>query len=126
MKFKKSKQRDEIENFIKNHPGHLSADEIFKGLKAEGSTISLATVYRNLGILAQMNLINKIAHPRDGYVYDKSPNIHHHIFCEKCGTISDIAVVDDKELLERVSLENNIKINSYSITFWGICQNCNK
>ncbi len=38
----------------------------------DGNKISLATVYRNLNILVEMNEIKKIAHPVEGYQYDKT------------------------------------------------------
>ncbi|MGL5978516.1 MAG: Fur family transcriptional regulator [Erysipelotrichaceae bacterium] len=124
MKYKRSKQRDEIERFIKETHGHMSADEIFQGLKSKGSLISLATVYRNLNILTELRVINKISHPRDGYVYDKSPLVHHHLYCKTCNQIFDAHIDEDEQFIEHAQERNNMKIEAYSITFWGVCNDC--
>ncbi len=124
MKYKRSKQRDEIVQFINENPGHLSADEIYRGLRTQGSTISLATVYRNLGILEHMKAIDKVSHPTNGYVYDKSAIKHHHIYCKVCNRIHDIHVEPDTVLLQRVQQRNDIQIDAFSITFWGVCKQC--
>lgn len=67
MRRKSSKQRDRIMEFLASAEGHLTAEEIYKNMKEQGEPISLATVYRNLGILEEQHKIRKIAHPQDGY-----------------------------------------------------------
>ena len=53
---KSSKQRDMIMNYMYGACEHVSAEQIFKDLNASGQKISLATVYRNLNILVEMNV----------------------------------------------------------------------
>lgn len=124
VKYRNSKQRDEIECFIKEHPGHLSADHIFQGLKANGSSISLATVYRNLQILKEMVSIDKLAHPDEGFVYDKNPMMHHHIMCKGCNKVFDILVEEDSQIIQQAEQLNGCKVDTYSIMFWGTCKEC--
>lgn len=126
MKYRHSKQRDEVESFIKAHPGHLTADEIFKGLKEQGSSISLATVYRNLGILHDLESIDKVAHPQEGFVYDKNPIMHHHMYCKECDQVIDIDLPEDSQLIKQAEQLNHVQIDAYSIMFWGTCMDCLK
>ena len=70
--YKSSKQRDLIMNYMKQINGHVTAEQIFNDLNANGTKISLATVYRNLNILCDLHEIKKIAHPIEGYQYDKT------------------------------------------------------
>ncbi|MGL5540277.1 MAG: Fur family transcriptional regulator [Erysipelotrichaceae bacterium] len=126
MKYKRSKQRDEIVSFINENPGHFSADEIYRGLKSQGSSISLATVYRNLGILEHMQAIDKISHPTNGYVYDKTAIKHHHLYCKACNRIHDVTVEHEAFDLSHVQQKNGIQIDAFSITFWGTCKQCIK
>ena len=81
MRRKSSKQRDRIMDFLQQADGHLTAEEIYKNLQAQGEQISLATVYRNLGVLEELNKIRRVAHPHDGYCYDKTTVPHHHLHC---------------------------------------------
>ena len=75
---KSSKQRDMIMNYMHGTCEHVSAEQIFKDLNASGQKISLATVYRNLNILVEMNEIKKIAHSNEGYRYDITCRPHYH------------------------------------------------
>ncbi|MEF9967486.1 MAG: transcriptional repressor, partial [Longicatena sp.] len=84
---KSSKQRDLILNYMKQIDGHVSAEQVFKDLNTNEQKISLATIYRNLNILVEMNEIKKIAHPIEGYQYDKTCIPHYHLHCIKCDRI---------------------------------------
>ena len=65
MAYKSSKQRDVILEYMRNMSGHVSAEELFEQLNEGEHKISLATVYRNLNILADMKEIKKIALRKD-------------------------------------------------------------
>lgn len=71
---KSSKQRDMILNYMKQIDGHVTPEQVFQEMNAGGQKISLATIYRNLNILCEMHEVKKIAHPIDGYQYDKLVN----------------------------------------------------
>lgn len=76
---KRSKQRDKILEYMKQISAHITPEQIHTALNQYGNHISLATVYRNLDVLTQMNEIKKIAHPINGYVYDRTTKPHYHL-----------------------------------------------
>ena len=84
---KSSKQRDMILNYMKQIEGHVTPEQVFQEMNAGGQKISLATIYRNLNILCEMHEVKKIAHPIDGYQYDKTCKPHYHLHCIKCDRI---------------------------------------
>lgn len=122
MQYKSSKQRDLVLSYMKNMQGHVSAEQIYQGLN-EIHPISLATVYRNLNILADMNEIRKIAHPSYGYVYDKTCKKHYHFFCRKCNELIDIPIGYMEEI-NQIADDCGFDAEAHDITFTGICQNC--
>lgn len=126
MKYKSSKQRDMIMNYLQQIHGHVSAEEIFKNMNNDGQKISLATVYRNLNILCEMNEIKKIAHPVDGYQYDKTSRPHYHMHCVKCDSIIDLEVPYMEELNQMLEKDSDVKILSHNIMAEGICKDCLK
>ena len=87
---KSSKQRDMILNYMKQIDGHVTPEQVFQEMNAGGQKISLATIYRNLNILCEMHEVKKIAHPIDGYQYDKTCKPHYHLHCIKCDRILDL------------------------------------
>lgn len=122
MGYKTSKQRDLILDYLRNMHGHISAEQLFNKIN-EDHKISLATIYRNLGILVDMEEIKKIP-LADGFVYDKTCTPHYHFYCEECGTLYDLES-QQLELNNTLSMESVIGvINCHELTFNGTCKNC--
>ena len=126
MRRKSSKQRDRIMDFLQQADGHLTAEEIYKNLQAQGEQISLATVYRNLGVLEELNKICRVAHPHDGYCYDKTTVPQHHLHCIRCNRLIDIDLPYDASLNARIAEQTGAEVVSHSITAEGICEHCRK
>lgn len=124
MVYKSSKQRELVLGYMKNVEGHVSAEQIFNDLNAS-MQISLATVYRNLNILVEMNEIKKLAHPTYGYVYDKTCNPHYHFHCVKCNELSDLDT-GYLDQLNHLAEKNGFDVDSHTILFTGTCQKCQK
>ena len=121
---KQSKQRDLVLNYMKQIHGHVSAEEVYDALNQSGNPISLATVYRNLDILSQMNEIKKIAHPVNGYVYDKTAEPHYHLHCVCCNRLFDAPNAYVKKLDTAMNEQSGWHIYSHSILFEGVCPKC--
>ncbi|MEF9962507.1 MAG: transcriptional repressor [Erysipelotrichaceae bacterium] len=123
---KQSKQRDLILNYVKSMDAHASAEEIFDGINQTDEKISLATIYRNLNILAEMDEIKKISHPIYGYVYDKTCEPHDHFYCTECKSFMDVNTKYHEELDNETQKETKLRIYSHSTLFEGICNTCLK
>ena len=126
IKRKSSKQRDMILAYMKTIEGHVSAEEVYKNMKEAGMDVSLATIYRNLNILTEMNEIKRIAHTVDGYQYDKTSKPHYHLHCTKCNRLFDLDMSYMEELNKKLEEEGHVKITSHSIMAEGICEECRK
>lgn len=127
MKRKSSKQRDMVLSYMKTIDGHVTAEQVYKNMKENGQDISLATVYRNLNILTEMNEIKRIAHPVDGYQYDKTCRPHYHLHCVKCNRLIDLADMPyDEELGRTIERRTGMKVHSHTIMAEGICSDCLK
>lgn len=122
MKYRNSKQREIILNYLRTHEGHHSAEEIFKGVNKD-ENISLATIYRNLNILEDMKLIKKIP-LENGYVYDKTQNPHYHFYCTECDTLYDVDVEYSDKNIEDISSHIKGKVDNHEIIIRGVCQKC--
>jgi Fur family ferric uptake transcriptional regulator len=86
--------------------------------------ISLGTVYRNLELLTQNGMIQKLPLGGGEARFDGQLSPHHHVRCVRCGRVDD---VDD---LGSVSLPNEPKrAGGYEILgcrfeFFGLCPRC--
>lgn len=122
-----SKQREEILNFIKESRTHLTAEEIYLALKANSSTASKGTVYRNLSAFVEEGLIIKLPIENGPDRYDYVHNIHHHAVCKKCGKVFDFNYkINMKALKKQILFETEIEEISDYIIVQGICKECKK
>ena len=126
MSLKLTKQRQEILDLIQASSGHMTADQIHSKLKDQQVTIGIATVYRNLNVLFDEKLINRVRHPELGYIYDKNIHDHYHFRCVQCNSIEDVSIEYQDKLHKIVEEDLNCKVESHNINFEGICKDCLK
>lgn len=86
-----SKQRDAILAAVLESCCHPDADSICARVRADIPNISLGTVYRNLGKLAEEGIIRRISVPSGADRFDKTLCPHGHIVCPVCGDVSDLS-----------------------------------
>lgn len=115
-----TKQKKIILDIIQNSMSHLTAEEIFSLAKNEVPSISLGTVYRNLGVLADEKLIRKLTTPFGKDAYDKSIIPHGHIICPVCGKIDDYNSDDVDHIIKR-DFEEFV---SYELNITRVCNYC--
>ena len=126
-----------ILDFLHEHCGHLSAEEIFNGLRGRLPNLALATVYRTLDTLTELGILHKFSFGdgKSRYEFAEGPSSlghHHHLVCTSCGRIIDYTefIKEESELLKNtekgLSNKYNFKISSHQIYFYGLCSECSK
>lgn len=121
---KLTKQRQVILEAIENSQGHMTADEIHSKLKEQGDSVGIATIYRNLNVLYEDHLINRVRHPEFGYIYDKNTYKHYHLHCIQCNKIEDVELKLPDSIKKEVEAALNCKVLEHELTFEGICSEC--
>lgn len=122
-----SKQREEILNFVKESHTHLIAEEVYLALKANNSTASRGTVYRNLNLLVENGVITKIPTENGPDKYDYIHEPHYHVMCKQCGKVYDFNhKIDLKNLEKAIKVQTEIEEITNHIIVQGICKNCKK
>ncbi len=116
-----TKHQELILNVIRTFSGHMTAEEIYRRCKEINPGISLATVYRNLGLLTERGLIAKVSINGQPEHYDRSVMKHEHVLCERCGKIADVSVGDMKAYLEQ---QTGLQLLSYDLCMRYVCPEC--
>lgn len=132
--FRLTLPRQAILDVLSGHPEHLSAEEIFFLVHKKYPGVGLATVYRTLDLLTEMDLLSKFDFGDGKSRYELVNRIekkhHHHLVCVGCGRIIDFSDFIEKEkkfiqeLEAELSQKHKFKINSHQICFYGICEKC--
>ena len=118
-------QRRRILEYLKSVKTHPRAEVIFEAVRKDIPKITLATVYRNLNILADNGEILKFI--KDGEArFDGDVSSHQHCFCRVCGNVEDVFCEDiDEYALDRIG-DGKFFAEDVHVFFYGKCQNCYK
>lgn len=120
-----SKQREAILEIIKNTKTHPTAEEIYNMVTKIDAKISKSTVYRNINILVEENVIEKVVMPVGPDRFDYIHEQHHHAVCTICGKVYDFVYnFNTDEIAEAIRKQSGIETNANIITINGICNNC--
>jgi Fur family peroxide stress response transcriptional regulator len=124
--FKVTPQRLAIYSMLAGTKAHPNAEMIFKELQPLYPTMSLATVYKTMDILAQLGLAQVLNAGEDSFRYDANTKNHPHVRCTECGRVDDLEEIDDQVFLAQVKENTSYKITGRQFYFYGICPACQK
>ncbi len=69
---------------------HVAAEDLFRAVNGESPTVSKATVYNTLGLLARAGIIREVIADPARVFYDPNTSPHHHFYDEVTGELIDI------------------------------------
>lgn len=122
-----TKQRAAILELLRNQSAFMSAQDLHEILRASGSRIGLATVYRNLQALAESKALDVIRNEETDtqlYRYCAEDEHHHHLVCRCCGKTVDIKLEGFEQWAEEVAADNGFTRVSHSLELYGQCDRC--
>jgi Fur family peroxide stress response transcriptional regulator len=123
-RYKRSRQRERILELLNATGSHPAADWLYDRLKGEFPNLSMGTVYRNLNILVEQGLVNRIDFGSTFDRFDAQTGPHYHFICEQCGSIIDLELPIDETLNRRVDEATSFTVHRHRIEFFGICARC--
>lgn len=119
-----TEQRQVILEELKKTNSHPTADEVFLMVRQRLPRISLATVYRNLELLSEHGIIQKLEWSGRQKRYDGNFQNHYHIRCIKCGRVEDVGIDPLKVIEDYFQKATDYKIVDYRLEVLGICPKC--
>jgi len=123
--FRITPQRLAILKILATSEGHPSVDDIYQEVKAEFPTTSLATVYKTISLLKELNEVLELSFPDGSNRYDgNNPVPHPHAICMKCKKIMDPELINIDSLTEEMSRKTGYKIFYHELEFFGLCPEC--
>lgn len=123
---KYSRQREAIKNFLASRTDHPTADTVYQNIRVDFPNISLGTVYRNLGLLAELGEISKLNTGDGAERFDYNTAPHYHFVCSKCHEVQDLMFLPDDTFLDFARQHFAGRIDSHQTTFFGVCEHCIK
>jgi Fur family peroxide stress response transcriptional regulator len=123
--FRITPQRMAILKILAASESHPSVDAIYNEVKTLFPTTSLATVYKTVSLLKELDEVLELGFPDGSNRYDGyNPVPHPHAICMKCKKIMDPEQMNIDELSEEMSRKTGYKIFHHRLDFFGLCPEC--
>jgi len=126
-KMSMTRQRRIIMQDIDRTNYHPTADEVYYNVRKILPKISLGTVYRNLDLLTEKGILNRLDTGLGPRRYETVKNHQYHVVCTLCGRIDDMEMPDMRDAVngalgkgDRVGYE----VDSHRLEFFGRCPDC--
>lgn len=120
-----TKQRQVILDQLKKHKDHPGADVIYTEVRQILPKISLGTVYRNLEMLSESEVVSKLEFGSGQKRFDPNPRPHAHFRCLGCGKVEDIPQeVKAPALDAQSSWASERRITGVNLEYTGYCPDC--
>ncbi|HEY1958454.1 MAG TPA: Fur family transcriptional regulator [Polyangiaceae bacterium] len=117
-----------VETFASD-PTHPTAQELFERLRPSFPSMSFATVYNTLDVLAHAGLSSTLE-LGGAARFDPNATPHHHAVCDVCGAIADVpakALAPEARDAERVhDAAPGFTLARVEKTFRGTCAACTR
>ena len=125
--FRITPQRLAVLRVLAASEGHPSVERIYETVRQEFPTTSIATIYKTVNLLKQINELLEISFPDGSNRYDGyKPFPHPHVICVQCKKIIDPNLGSLKEITTAAADQTGFDILSHRLDFFGICGDCKK
>lgn len=105
---------------VREGDGHVTAEQIQAALP----TLSPATVYATLDLLAELGFVRRLSTPQGVAVYDPRTQPHHHMICRACGRMEDLDAVVDAAEAGRAAAAAGFAVEHGELQLSGLCARC--
>ena len=111
-----------LEVFQKSPQRHLTAEDVFKVLLAEGSDVGLATVYRVLMQFEQAGLLSRNHFETGKSVFELNEGKHHdHLVCMDCGRVEEFFDAEIEKRQKAVAHARGFELQDHSLALYAAC-----
>ena len=122
-------QRRIILEILDNTNDHLDAEEVFSRARQKDSRLNLATVYRTLGILKEMDLVDQRYFARDHkreYYERVRKGEHYHFTCVSCGEVMEVETPRISQAKKEIAKMTGVQFTHVCLCFEGYCADCSQ
>jgi Fur family ferric uptake transcriptional regulator len=111
-----------LDLFEKSAVRHLSAEDVYRLLIAEGLDIGLATVYRVLTQFEQAGLLQRHHFESGKAVFELGAESHHdHLVCLQCGRVEEFYDAEIEKRQHKVAKDRGFAVREHALYLYAEC-----
>ena len=111
-----------LEVFQKTERRHMTAEDVYKALLADGSDIGLATVYRVLMQFEQAGLLSRNHFETGKSVFELNEGKHHdHLVCLDCGRVEEFFDPEIEARQRAVAQSRGFELQEHALSLYAAC-----
>ena len=111
-----------LEVFQTSSVRHLTAEDVYKQLLAEGSDIGLATVYRVLMQFEQAGILSRSHFESGKSVFELNEGKHHdHLVCLDCGRVEEFYDAEIEARQRAVAHARGFELQEHALSLYAGC-----
>ncbi len=122
--FRATPQRIAIAQIVLNSKDHPTAEQLYQAVKKKYPTLSSATMYQTLHLLAEIGLLQELGFSDRGSRYDPDTSPHINIVCKNCGKIQDYQAESVKKLWSEIIVDLGFKPIGQRLDIYRYCDQC--
>lgn len=112
-------QRKTILKVLGDAEDHPSVEVVYERAKAIDSSISMATVYRTLNLLDELDLVVRHEFNENFSRFELNQEHHHHLIDLETGEVHEFQNDELEELKERISRELGYELVDHRLELYG-------
>ena len=118
-------QRLAIAEAVLNSTDHPTVQQIHDRVRDHFPSMTLATIYSNLGVLERSGMIQELPFEKMSR-YEPNMDPHVNLVCIQCETVMDADAGQDAvlELKSQISGQSNFQVAWQRVDFYGWCPSC--
>ena len=116
-----------LEVFQRTERRHMTAEDVFKALLADGADIGLATVYRVLMQFEQAGILSRNHFEAGKAVFELNEGKHHdHLVCLDCGRVEEFFDAEIEKRQKAVAASRGFELQDHALALYAVCtkKNC--
>ena len=111
-----------INLFEQSSVRHLTAEDVYRQLLAEGLDVGLATVYRVLTQFEQAGLLVRHHFETGKAVFELNQGGHHdHLVCLQCGRVEEFFDAEIEKRQIKVARDRGFEIHEHALHLYAEC-----
>jgi Fe2+ or Zn2+ uptake regulation protein len=117
-------QRLLIHRFLRDHPRHLTAEQVLAGVADGLPGTALPTVYATLELFEDLGLVRRVQTGGGTMVFDPRTDPHHHFTCRRCGAVDDLEAPVELAGVMRRARRAGYAAEHAEVVVSGLCASC--